>query len=435
MADWNAYYASHTASPEEAVGLIRSGDRVVVGHACGEPSCLLDALVQNAAAYENVEIVHMVAMGKAEYCRPEYAGAFRHNALFVGGATRDAVFEGRGDFTPCFFWEVPGFFRDPDVLPVDVALIQVTPPDENGNCSLGVSVDYTYQAVQQARTVIAQVNDQMPFTLGLHSTVPVEQITCFVPRSTPVIELSPPSIGPVEEAIGRNCAALIRDGDTLQLGIGAIPDAVLRFLGDKNDLGIHSEMFSDGVVELVERGVINNRRKTLQPGKSVAAFLMGTRRLYDYAHRNPAVMMAPVDYVNDPRVICQNDNMVSINSCVQVDLMGQAASETVGYKQISGTGGQVDFIRGAAMSRGGRSILAFPSTVKGRTSKIVPLLDEGAAVTTSRDDVDYIVTEYGAAHLKGRTLRDRARALIQIAHPDFRPDLIRHFIRRFHCDW
>ena len=435
MADWNAYYASHTASPEEAVGLIRSGDRVVVGHACGEPSCLLDALVQNAAAYENVEIVHMVAMGKAEYCRPEYAGAFRHNALFVGGATRDAVFEGRGDFTPCFFWEVPGFFRDPDVLPVDVALIQVTPPDENGNCSLGVSVDYTYQAVQQARTVIAQVNDQMPFTLGLHSTVPVEQITCFVPRSTPVIELSPPSIGPVEEAIGRNCAALIRDGDTLQLGIGAIPDAVLRFLGDKNDLGIHSEMFSDGVVELVERGVINNRRKTLQPGKSVAAFLMGTRRLYDYAHRNPAVMMAPVDYVNDPRVICQNDNMVSINSCVQVDLMGQAASETVGYKQISGTGGQVDFIRGAAMSRGGRSILAFPSTVKGRTSKIVPLLDEGAAVTTSRDDVDYVITEYGAAHLKGRTLRDRARALIQIAHPDFRPDLIRHFIRRFHCDW
>ena len=436
MADWNAYYASHTASPEEAVGLIRSGDRVVVGHACGEPSCLLDALVQNAAAYENVEIVHMVAMGKAEYCRPEYAGAFRHNALFVGGATRDAVFEGRGDFTPCFFWEVPGFFRDPDVLPVDVALIQVTPPDENGNCSLGVSVDYTYQAVQQARTVIAQVNDQMPFTLGLHSTVPVEQITCFVPRSTPVIELSPPSIGPVEEAIGRNCAALIRDGDTLQLGIGAIPDAVLRFLGDKNDLGIHSEMFSDGVVELAEAGVITNKKKTLHQGQSVATFLMGTRRLYDYVDNNPAVAMYPVQYVNDPYVIAQNDNLVSINSCVQIDIMGQVVSTSAGLRQISGVGGQIDFVRGANMSKGGRAIMAMPPTTgKGKISKIVPFLDPGSAVTTTRNDVNYVITEYGIAQLRGKSLRQRAEELIKIAHPDFRDALRDEFRRRYPRDY
>ena len=374
----------------------------------------------------------MVAMGPAPYAQPGMEKHFRHNALFLGGSTRQAIADGRGDFTPCFFSEVPSFFES--TLPVDVALITVTPPNEQGKCSLGISVDYTMAAVRHAKTVIAQVNPQMPFTGG-PTTVDVADIHCFVPHEAPLITLAPPRIGPVEEAIGKHVAALVRDGDTLQLGIGAIPDAVLKFLTDKKDLGIHSEMFSDGVVELAEAGVITNARKTLHPGKYVVTFLMGTRKLYDFVDGNPDVYMAPVDYVNDPFVIAQNDNLVSINSCVQVDLMGQIASESIGLNQISGTGGQVDFIRGAARSKGGRSIIAMPSTVKGKTSKIVPFLDHGAAVTTGRCDADYIVTEYGVAHLKGHTLRDRARALIQIAHPDFREELKAEYERRFHCPY
>ena len=425
---WNEYYAAHTMTAEAAAALIHSGDRVVVQHACGEPSHLLDAMVANAAAYENVELVHMVAMGRAEYAQPGMETHFRHNALFVGGTTRAAIAQGRGDFTPCFFSDVPGFFET--TLPVDVALVTVTPPNEDGKCSLGVSVDYTLAAVKHAKTVIAQVNSNMPFTHG-PSTVDVTDIHCFVPFDAPIIPLAPPKIGPVEEAIGKNVAQLVRDGDTLQLGIGAIPDAVLKFLTEKKDLGIHSEMFSDGVVDLARAGVITNARKTLHPGKYVATFLMGTQKLYDFADGNPNLYLAPVDYVNDPFVIAQNDNMVSINSCVQVDLMGQVASESIGPMQISGTGGQVDFIRGAARSRGGRAIIAMPSTVKGKTSKIVSVLDAGAAVTTCRCDVDYVVTEYGIAHLKGRTLRERARSLIQIAHPDFQDGLKAEFERRF----
>lgn len=432
MLEWENYYHEHLTSAEEAVKRIKSGNRVVVGHACGEPSYLLDAMVANAAAYRDVEIVHMVAMGKAKYCLPEYKENFRHNAIFVGGTSRKAIEEGRGDYTPCFFFEVPRLFAT--TMPVDVALITVTPPDKDGMCSLGVSVDYTMPAVKQAKVVLAQVNSNMPYT-GKSSCISVKDVTCFIEHDDPIIELPRGNIGEVERAIGENCAKLIEDGDTLQLGIGAIPDAVLLFLKDKKDLGIHSEMFSDAVVELVKAGVITNKKKTLHPGKFVATFLMGTRELYDFVDHNEDVEMRSVDYVNDPFVIAQNDHLISINSAVQVDLMGQAASESIGLKQISGVGGQVDFVRGAAASKGGKSIIAMPSTVKGKTSKIVINLDEGAAVTTGRNDIDYVVTEYGIAALKGHTLKDRARALIEIAHPDFRGELIEEYERRFHCSY
>ncbi|MCY6371912.1 acetyl-CoA hydrolase/transferase family protein [Clostridium ganghwense] len=428
--DWRELYNSKRVTAKEAVTKIKSEDRVVVGHACAEPVTLINAMVENKENYSDVEIVHMVAMGGAEYAKPGMEKYFRHNAIFVGGSTREAVNAGRADFTTCFFHEVPKLFRQ-GYMPVDVALIQVSSPDEHGNCSIGVSADYTKPAAECAKLVIAEVNDKMPRTLG-DSFIHISEIDYIVESSHPLIELQPPKIGEVEKAIGEHCASLVEDGSTLQLGIGAIPDAVLLFLKDKKDLGIHSEMISDGVVELVEAGVITNKEKTLHPGKIVVTFLMGTKRLYDFVDNNPMVEMYPVDYVNDPVVISKNSKLISINSCVQVDLMGQVCSESVGSKQISGVGGQVDFVRGATMCKDGKSIIAIPSTAaRGKVSRIVPLLDEGAVVTTSRNDVDYIVTEYGIAQLKGKTLKDRGRALINIAHPDFRPQLIEEWEERF----
>lgn len=431
--EWQKIYEERKMSAEEAIKLIHSGDRVVLGHAVGVPIAITDVLADHKDDYENVEIVQMVSMGNARFAEPDMEGHFRLNAMFLGGHTKAAVKEGRGDFTPCCFSEIPQLLEE--TIPSDAAIIQVSAPDKHGYVSCGVSVDYTLPAARAAKKVIAQVNKQMPRTLG-DTSLHVSEIDSFVEIDHPVIELGLPKIGDVEKAIGENCAKLVKDGDTLQLGIGAIPDAVLLFLKEKKDLGIHSEMISDGVVELIESGVITNAKKTLHPGKTVVTFLMGTQRLYDYADDNQAVAMYPVDYVNDPYVIGQNDNLVSINSCVQVDLMGQVASESVGLTQISGIGGQVDFVRGARLSKGGRSIIAIASTAaKGKISKIVPFLDEGAAVTTSRTDVDYVVTEYGIAHLRGKTLRDRARALIEIAHPDFRPGLIQEFESRFHCKY
>ncbi len=429
---WKEIYKSKLVKSEEAVTYIKSGDRVVVGHAAGEPTELIDAMVANKENYRNVEIVNLVVLGTAPYAKPGMEEYFHDNSIFASTHTREAIECGRGDFTPCFFHEVPKLFRK-GYMPVDVALVQVSSPDEHGYCSFGVSNDYTKPAAEYAKIVIAEVNHKMPRTMG-DSFIHISKIDYIVETSHEIIELQPPKIGDVEKKIGENCASLVEDGATLQLGIGAIPEAVLLFLKHKKDLGIHSEMISDGVVELVEAGVITNKFKTLHPGKIVVAFLMGTRRLYDFVDNNPLVEMYPVNYVNNPCVIMQNYKMVSINSCVQVDLMGQVCSESIGLKQISGVGGQVDFVRGVNMSEDGISIIAIPSTAsKGKISRIVGLLDAGAVVTTSRTDVDYIVTEYGIAQLKGRTLRDRAKALINIAHPDFREGLMQDYKNKFKC--
>jgi 4-hydroxybutyrate CoA-transferase len=428
--NYQDYYKNHCVTAEEAISKVHSGNSIFVGHAIGEPSALLDALVKFGDSLVDVKIYHMVCMGKGEYCKPEMKDHFRHISFFAGGLAREAIADGRADFIPCYFSEIPKMITE-EFIPVDVALLQVSPPDQHGYVSLGVSVDYAKAAAGKAKLLIVQVNECMPRTLG-DSFIHVTEIDYFVKQNAEIIELAPSKISAVEEAIGEHCASLIENGSTLQLGIGSLPDAVLKFLKKKKDLGIHSEMFSDGVVDLINEGIINNQKKTLFPGKAVVTFLMGTRKLYDFVDNNPMIYMAPVDFVNDPYVIAQNNKMVSINSCVQVDFMGQVASESIGLKQISGVGGQVDFVRGANLSQGGKSIIAIQSvTGGGKVSKIVPFLDNGAAVTTSRCDVRFIVTEYGIADLKGKTLKERARSLIEIAHPNFKPLLIEEWEKRF----
>lgn len=423
-------YNQKLTTADEAVKNIHSGHRVVLGHAASEPKVLVSAMVQNHSAYKDVEIVHMVSLNNASYTKPEMASHFRHNALFVSGSTRSSIKENRADYTPCFFYQIPELFTTGN-MKIDVAMIQVSPPDENGYCSFGLSVDYTKPAALSADLIIAEVNDQMPRTMG-NSYIHISEIDHIVETSYPMLELPLPKIGEIEKAIGKHCASLIDDGSTLQLGIGSIPDAVLLFLKDKKDLGIHSEMFSDGVVELVEAGVINNSKKTLHKGKMVATFLMGSKRLYDFVNNNESIEMHPVNYVNDPCIIMQNHKMVSINSCIQVDLMGQVVSDSIGLTQFSGVGGQVDYVRGSSMAKDGKSIIAMPSTAsKGTISRIVPFIDEGSAVTTSRNDVHYVVTEYGVADLKGKTLKERASALIEIAHPEFRVQLQLEWDKRF----
>jgi len=419
--NWQEVYKSRLVSAEEAVKQIRSNDHVAIHHACAEPRTLIEALIKRTEL-ENVVISHMAAMGPAEYCLPEFKGIFRHNAFFAGGIARQAIDEGRADFTAVFFHEVPKVYRE--YLPPDVALIQVSPPDKRGYCSLGISVDYTLEIVRQAkRLVIAQVNQMMPRTYG-DGFVHVSEIDFFVESDRPLLTIPIPNIGKVEEGIGSNIAELIEDGSCLQLGIGAIPDAVLSFLGEKKDLGIHTEMFSDGVVGLVERGVITGRVKSIDKGKLVTGFVMGSEVVYNFVHENPIVEFRTIDYTNDPYIIGQLDKVVSINSCIQVDLLGQICSDTIGYRQYSAVGGQVDFVRGAARSKGGKAIIAMPSTAgNGKYSRIVPLIDEGGVVTTSRNDAQYVVTEYGVANLRYKTNRQRAEELIAIAHPDFRSEL------------
>lgn len=410
----------------EAVKKIKDGDRVAIGHACGEPQALTREFAKYARQLKNVETVHMIGMGESAYCLKEAEGHVRHNSIFVGNKNeRQAVKEGRADYTPRYFSRIPSLFTNGS-LPPDVALVQVSKPDKHGYVSFGISVDYSKTAAQAAKLKIAQINSHMPRCHG-ECFMHLDEFDYLVEEDTPLLELSRSKLTDVEREIGRHCAGLIEDGATLQLGIGALPDAVLLSLKDKKDLGIHSEMFSDGVVELVEAGVITNAKKTLHPGKLVATFLMGSQKLYDFVDDNPAVYMASADYTNDPYVIAKNDNLVSINSCIQVDLMGQVSAESIGTMQISGVGGQVDFIRGANLSKGGISIIAMTSTARnGTVSKIVPYLEQGAVVTTGRNDVAYIVTEFGAADLRGASLRERAKRLIDIAHPDFREELMKY---------
>ena len=430
MENWKTIYQSRLVSADEAVAHIPNDCRILIGHAANQPPVLVEALCRNYKRYQNVEIVHWVTLYDSEYCDPKMEGHLRFNGLFVSGSNRKAVNSNLADFTPTYFGQCPRYFRD-GTLPIDVTLISVTPPDEHGFCSLGVSVGGTKPACEVAKLVIAQVNDQLPRTYG-DSYIHVSKIDYFVEASTPMPLLTSGPIGEVEKAIGENCASLIEDGSTLQLGIGSIPDAVLKSLENKKDLGIHSEMIADGVIDLYEKGIITGAQKSIHKGKIVVAFLMGSQRLYDFVNNNPDVEVLPVDYVNDPWVIGQNNKMVSINSCLQVDFNGQVNSESIGVQQFSGVGGQLDYVRGSFLSPGGKAILAMPSTAKrGALSRIVPVFEAGTTVTTPRTDTHYIVTEYGIANLRGKSLRERAKLLIGIAHPKFREELWEAYRQRY----
>lgn len=416
-------------SAEEAVRCIQSGDRVFVHSIAAAPRKLVEAMTARAPELRDVEVVHLHTEGPAPYAEPGMEESFRVNALFVGANVRKALAEGRGDYLPVFLSEVPLLFRR-GILPLDVALVHVSPPDRHGYCSLGVSVDATRAAVQTARTVIAQVNRNMPRTHG-DGLIHVDRIHHLCESDEPIHEHPhhPPS--EQERAIGRHVASLVEDGATLQMGIGAIPDAVLAALKDHRDLGVHTEMFSDGVIELVERGVVNGARKKVHPGKLVGGFALGTRRLYDFIDDNPLVQMLDIAYVNDAAVIRRNPKVTAINSAIEVDLTGQVCADSIGELQYSGVGGQMDFIRGASLSEGGKPIIALPSVTSRGESRIVAHLKPGAGVVTTRAHVHYVVTEYGVANLYGKNLRQRARELIAIAHPQHRDALAREAYRRF----
>jgi acyl-CoA hydrolase/L-amino acid N-acyltransferase YncA len=419
---WKKRYAAKVVDTQQAISKLRSGRRILIGSGAAEPLRLVDALVAHGRDLRDVEIVHILTLGPAPYVRPEFQHRFRHTAFFIGANVREAVQEGRADFTPVFLSEIPALFRSRRVR-IDTALIQVSPPDAHGYVSLGVSVDVVRAAVDAADLVIAEVNPNMPRTHG-DSFVHVSRLHHLVPVDAPLIERVAEPAGELEREISRHVASLIPDRATLQTGIGAIPDAVLASLGSHKDLGIHTEMLSDGAMQLSLAGVITGKAKQLLPGKMVTSFVMGSRHLYEWAHDHPAIEMRGSEYTNDPWVIGQNDTMISINSALAVDLTGQVASDTLDGKFFSGIGGQVDFVRGAARSRHGKSIIALPSTAKdGTQSRIQAAFEGGEGVVTSRGDVRYVVTEYGIADLWGKNIRERANALIAIAHPMFRQEL------------
>ncbi len=420
--DWLNQYEPKKVTAEEALRVLRSGYRIFVTGNCSVPQRVMEALNVRAMELENLKLIQVLTIGKADYVRPEMAPHIRVNSLFISDNVRDAVNDGRADFTPVFLSEIPGLFKS-GRLPIDVALIQVSPPDKNGYCSYGVEVGVTKTAADSAKIVIAEVNPHMPRTLG-DSFIHVSKLDYVVEVDYRLPEVPLAASTPEQEAIANHIAGIIPDGATLQMGIGGIPDAVVERLYNHQHLGVHSELFSDGVVDLVEAGVITNERKTFHPGKIVAGFVLGTQRLYDFVDDNPIVELHPTEYVNDPFNIAKNDRMVSINSAIQVDLTGQVCADSIGTRFYSGVGGQVDFVRGAARSQGGMPIIALLSTASDDSiSRIVATLTPGSGVVTSRNDVHYVATEFGVADLFGRTVHDRARQLVDIAHPKFRAEL------------
>lgn len=429
-------YNQKLTTAEEAVKRIKSGDNIVVQPGCACPNELVRAMVARKDELENVTLYHILIVGDLPYVQPGMEKHFKHKAFFIGANTRTAINEGRAEFMPIFLSDVPLLFKLGRIQ-TDVALLNVSPPDEHGFCSYGVDVSIKTMA-EKSKIIIAQVNRNMPRTLG-DSFIHINKITHIVEYDELIKELQQidPNTSPetlaVYDKIGQNIADLIEDGSTLQMGIGAIPDAVMKHLNNKKDLGIHTEMFSDGMVELVESGIINGEKKTLHPGKIIVGFVLGTKKTFDFIDNNPVVEFHPQEYVNDPFIISKNNKMVAINSALEIDLTGQVCADSIGTRFYSGIGGQVDFIRGASRSEGGKPIIALPSATKDNTiSRIVPTLKQGAGVVTSRGDVDYIVTEYGVANLWGKTIQERARALIEIAHPNFRDELTKYAKEKFY---
>jgi 4-hydroxybutyrate CoA-transferase len=419
---WHEEYSKKLKSADEALRCVQSEMRVYIQPGCAEPETLVEALMRRGPQLHDVEIVHMMTMGCAPYVAPEMAGHFRHNAVFIGGNVREAINDGRADYTPIYLSEIEDLFQS-GAMPIDVALLQLSPPDRHGFCSLGVGVDTSLTAAKCARLVVAQINDQMPRTYG-DSFIHVSELEAVVESSRPLCAMKRVQVTELQTAIARNVAGLIEDGAVLQTGIGGIPDAVLPMLMDRKDLGVHSEMISDGVIPLVEAGVINGERKNFKPRKIIAGFVLGTTEIFDFVDNNPIFEFHPTSYVNDPALIARNDKMVAINSALQIDLTGQVCSDSIGNQFYSGIGGQVDFLRGASRSKGGKAIIAISATAKnGTISRIVPMLSPGAGVVTSRGLVHYVVTEFGVAYLHGKSIRERAKALIEIADPKFRHEL------------
>ena len=421
--NWEQTYRAKICTADEAVRAIKSHDRIFMTGNCSVPKELLGALVRRAPELEEVEIVQVLTIGPAEYVAPEMEGHIRVNSLFISDNVRRAVNEGRANFTPILLSQIPQALRDPKLLRPDVAMIHCSPPDEHGFCTYGVEVGLTKPAAESARIVIAEVNDRMPRSLG-DCFVHVSRLTHIVPTSYQVVEVPMGAPGELQKRIASHIADLIPDGATIQMGIGEIPDAVLLYLEDKRDLGVHTELFSDGIIDLIESGVVTNAAKTIHRGKVISGFAIGSQRLYDYMDNNPMFEFHPQDYVNDPFVIAQNAKQVALNSALEIDLTGQVCADSIGTVFYSGVGGQLDFIYGASRSSGGVPIIALPATAKdGQVSRIVPMLRQGAGVVTTRNHVHYVVTEYGVADLFAKTIRQRVRELIAVAAPQFRAEL------------